>query len=168
MLRPSVLVKRSLIFVHRWLGVALSILFALWFCSGIVMMYWTFPGVSERDRLERAPALDAAKIKLSPEEAYAVLNGDVLPTQVRLTSFDGRPVYRFSGSESGGRGRGEGGRRRGNIGGSAVYADDGTEQKRVDDTMIDRAAAAWAGQPLEKARKESVEEVDQWTVAGQL
>jgi len=150
------------------MGVALSILFALWFCSGIVMMYWSFPGVSERDRLERAPALDASKIKLSPEEAYASLNRDEMPTQVRLTTFDGRPVYRFSGGEGGGRGRGEGGRPRGGSGGAAVYADDGTEQKRVDDAMIDRVAAAWAARPLANAKKESIEEVDQWTVAGQL
>ena len=29
--RPSALVKRSLIFVHRWLGVALSVIFLIWF-----------------------------------------------------------------------------------------------------------------------------------------
>ena len=42
---------RLLIFVHRWLGVALSVIFAIWFLSGIVMMYWTYPEVSARDRL---------------------------------------------------------------------------------------------------------------------
>jgi hypothetical protein len=33
---PSTFLKRYLIFVHRWLGVALSILFTVWFVSGIV------------------------------------------------------------------------------------------------------------------------------------
>jgi hypothetical protein len=158
--RPTALLKRLLIFVHRWLGVALSVIFLLWFVSGIVMMYWTFPGVSAADRLQRGPVLSPAQIKLSPEEAFATLGRDQPPGQVRLTSFDGRPIYRFAG---GGRGGG-GGRGRG--GGAAVYADDGTEPGAIDDAMIDRAASRWAGRPVSEAAKASVEEVDQWTVGG--
>jgi hypothetical protein len=166
MVRPAIFLKRSLIFIHRWMGVALSILFMLWFCSGIVMMYWSFPEVSGVDRLERAPVLDPAKIALTPEEAYARLRREDTPGQARLSSFDGRPVYLFSAE-------GAGGRRRGNRGGRgggqlAIYADDGTLRKQVDDGTIDRAAAAWARQPLTTAKKESVTEVDQWTVGGQL
>src|SRR6185295_9136244 len=162
-MRPSVLVKRSLIFVHRWLGVALSVIFMLWFASGIVMMYWSFPDVSARDRRERAPVLNPSQIKLSPEEAYAKLQLDQPAGGVQLTSFDDRPVYRFSGS-----GGGRGGRRGGGGGTSTVYADDGTVQTEIDDAMIDRMASAWAGKPLGEARKESVEEVDQWTVGSGL
>ena len=73
---PSALVKRSLIVVHRWLGVALSVIFLIWFVSGIVMMYWSFPGISARDRLQRAPTLDPARITVSPEQAFAALNRD--------------------------------------------------------------------------------------------
>ena len=47
-----------------------------------------------------------------------------------------------------------------------VYADDGTVQRVVDKAMVDRAAARWAGRPLSEARKETVEEVNQWTVGG--
>ena len=50
--------RHALIFVHRWLGVALCLLFLLWFPSGIGMMYWDFPSVTAADRLERSPALD--------------------------------------------------------------------------------------------------------------
>ena len=91
MVRPTALLKRSLIFVHRWLGVALSVIFLLWFASGIVMMYWSYPGVSAEDRLQRSPVLKPADIKLSAEEASAVLGLDQPPAQVRLTSFDGGP-----------------------------------------------------------------------------
>jgi hypothetical protein len=158
-LRPAALLKRSLIFVHRWLGVALSIVFLLWFVSGIVMMYWTFPDVSARDRLQRAPVLRPDAIKVSPEEAVAALGGGQGPAQVRVTSFDGRPVYRIGGGGRGG-GRGRGG------GPTMVYADDGTVQREIDDAMIDRAAAGWAGRPLSEAKKDEVVEVDQWTVGG--
>jgi len=157
--RPSARLKRSLIVVHRWLGVALSVVFLIWFVSGIVMMYWSFPGISTEDRLQRAPTLDPARITVSPEQAFAALNRDQSGAHVRLSSFDGRPVYRFG--DGGGRdGSGRGG------GPAMVYADDGTVQHNVDAAMIDRAAAAWAGRPLTEATKQSVEEVDQWTVGG--
>jgi hypothetical protein len=143
--------KRLLIFVHRWLGVALCLLFLLWFPSGIGMMYWTFPSVSAADRLERSPVLDRSKVRFSPQEAYATLGDPDPPGQVRLTTFDGRPVYRF------GAGRGR-----------IVYADTGEEQTDVSNLMVRRVASAWTGQPSQDARVERVEQVDQWTVQQNL
>ena len=64
------MIKRAIIFVHRWLGVALCLFFLLWFPSGIGMMYWEFPSVEAADRLDRSPALDPSTIRLSPAEAY--------------------------------------------------------------------------------------------------
>jgi hypothetical protein len=120
------------------------------------MMYWTFPGVTAADRLDHSPKLDPAKIALSPEEAAARVGLQANPNAIRLNSFDGRPVYRFSGE-----GRGGGG-------GRMVYADTGAEQTEVPAEMLDRIASSWAGRPVAEAKKESVEEPDQWTVAGQL
>jgi hypothetical protein len=149
---------RSLIFVHRWVGIALCVVFLFWFPSGIGMMYWTFPEVTAGDRLDHSSSLDPAKIVLSPEEAAAKVGIQANPTQVRLNSFDGRPVYRVS--AGGGRGgRGGGGVR-------IVYADTGEEQTEVSTEMLDRIASAWAARPLAEAKKVSVEEPDQWTVAG--
>jgi len=146
--KPAALLKRSFIFVHRWLGVALSLVFMLWFVSGIVMMYWSFPGVGQADRLQRAPALVPERIAVSAERAFAALGREGTPAQVRLTSFDGRPVYRFGG------------------GGTRVFADTGAEVGEVDEATVDRAAAQWAGRPAMEARRTLVEEVDQWTVGG--
>ena len=58
--------KRTAIVVHRWLGVALCLLFLLWFMSGIGMMYWDFPSVTAADRLERSPRLRASAIAVDP------------------------------------------------------------------------------------------------------
>src|SRR5205085_10649939 len=88
-------IKRTAIFLHRWLGVALCLLFLLWFPSGIGMMYWDFPSVAAADRLERSPSLDASTIRVSPAEAYAALNETQPAADVRLNTFDGRPAYRF-------------------------------------------------------------------------
>src|SRR5678816_960158 len=71
--RAIAVFKRSLIFVHRWMGVALAILFMLWFSSGIVMMYWSYPQVNDLDRLARAAVLRPADIRVTPAEAYAGL-----------------------------------------------------------------------------------------------
>jgi len=143
-------VKRTAIFVHRWLGVLLCLFFLLWFPSGIGMMYWDFPSVTAGDRLERSPALDRSAIRLSPAEAYAVTGQSQAPSQVRLNIFDGRPAYRFRA------GRGE----------TIVYADDGARPSAPSDDLAARAAAAWTGQPAAAATVTTLDAADQWTVQG--
>ena len=145
--------KRSLVFIHRWLGVALCLIFLVWFPSGIGMMYWTFPAATAADRLERLPPIDASKVAVTPAQAWAALGyDDEIPDQLRLTTFDGRPAYRF------GAGRG----------GPVVYADTGEEQIDVSRFMVNRAAAGWTGRPAGEATVERIEEVDQWTVGMNL
>jgi hypothetical protein len=141
--------KRSLIFIHRWLGVALCLLFLLWFVSGIGIMYFPMPSVQPAARLERLPVLDSSKIVVSPGEAAAKFGID--PDELRLTSFDGRPVYRIGGSD-----------------GPVVYADTGEEQGEVPIELVNRVAAAWTGQPVANASVQEVIEVDQWTLQTRL
>jgi hypothetical protein len=143
------MVKRTLVFLHRWLGVLLCVVFLIWFVSGIGMMYWTFPTVTAADRLERAPALDPATVVLSPAEAAERIGLGQLPRQVRLNTFDGRPVYRFGGGRGSAR---------------IVYADTGEEQGEISRFMLRRIASAWTGRPAHEAQVERLREVDQWTV----
>lgn len=154
--RPAALVKRALIVAHRWLGVALSLVFLLWFVSGFVMMYRSFPGVTDQDRLARAPTLDPGGIRVSVTDAYATLGSAAPPRQVQVTSFDGRPVYRF-GSIDGDPGPESH---------AIVYADDGTVHRDVDGAMVARAASRWTGKPAQEAQIDLIDEVDQWTVGG--
>ncbi len=141
---------KGLIFLHRWLGVALCLLFLLWFSTGIVLMYWDYPGVRAEDRLARSAALDASQIRLTPAEAFAALAARQAPAQVRLSLFDGRPVYRFRS------GRTE----------KIVYADSGEEQREVSAAMAERIGSAWTGLPSPQV--ESIREADQWTLEGAL
>src|SRR5262249_43632511 len=141
------MVRRAAIFVHRWLGVALCLLFLLWFPSGIGMMYWDFPAVTAQDRLARSPALDAAAIRVSPQDAFAKA-GAPPAAEIALNSFDGRPAYRFR-------------TRR-------VEADTGEEQGDASAELMWRVAAAWTRQPAAAATIESIQEPDQWTVQGPL
>jgi hypothetical protein len=150
--RVGALLKKILIFTHRWMGVTFCLLFLLWFLSGIVMMYWTYPEVTTADRLLRAPVLDASKIRLSPEEAYGLLQSREAPSDVRLGMFDGRPLYNFDfrGEEF------------------IVYADDGQMQTEFPPEMALRIASAWSGQPPATAAVKKITEEDQWTVSGQF
>jgi PepSY-associated transmembrane protein len=143
--------KKTIIFVHRWLGVCLSLIFLLWFASGIGMMYWDYPGVSTADRMRREQALVADQIKLSPQEAYAKLQIEQPPEGARLNMFDGRPAYRFriDGAES------------------IVYADNGEIHKDCSFELSRRIVSAWAGEPpLANAKVQT--EQDQWTLPGEF
>jgi hypothetical protein len=142
-------IKRTLIVIHRWLGVAFCLFFVIWFPSGIGIMYFDFPGVSADDRLERSPPLDRSAVRTSPAEALTALGLSQLPDQIRLGTFDGRPVYRI-----------RSGRRE-----HLVYADTGATQGDISKDLMARVASAWAGQPASAAAIESID-VDQWTVQG--
>ena len=145
------MIKRSVLVLHRWLGVALCLFFLIWFPSGIGMMYWDFPTVTAEDRLERSPALDRSSIRLSPADALAALRERRPPDQIRLNTFDGRPVYRIR------MGRDE----------RMVYADTGATQADVSNALMARVASAWTRQPAPAAAIESID-VDQWTVQGSV
>jgi len=139
---------RGLIIVHRWLGVFLCALVFLWFLSGIGMMYWPFPEVTAADQLARAAPLDASTIRLSPAEAAARADIDPIGADVRLRTFDGRPVYRFVD--------------RGRL--VVVRADTGDGRTAVSQPTLDRIASTWTGQPATAADVQTMTDVDQWTV----
>ncbi|MBZ5632722.1 MAG: PepSY domain-containing protein [Acidobacteriia bacterium] len=147
-----ILVKKTAILCHRWMGVAFCLLFAWWFVSGIFMMYWDYPSVSDADRLERAPFLDPAQVKISAADAWAKADSDQTPNSIRLASFDGRPAYYFR------TGRSE----------AMVYADTGEQQDLFPSGLNLRTAAAWSGQPAGAATVDEVTRPDQWTLEGGL
>jgi hypothetical protein len=150
--RVAINIKKVVIFVHRWLGVCLCVLFLLWFASGMVLMYWDYPEVSVADRLAHEGTLNASEVRLSPQEAYAQLKTERAPGTVRLAPFDGRPAYRFR------TGRSE----------SIVYADTGEEVATCPPQLTQRIASAWTKQPAATAKLEINTEEDQWTVSGQF
>jgi uncharacterized iron-regulated membrane protein len=146
----SARLRRFLIFVHRWMGVCLCMVFFMWFASGIVMMYWQYPEVTPVDRLSRAPAIDASQIRISPADAYAKLGADGVPAAAEVITYDNRPAYRF----------------RFGLGDIAIiYADTGERQEEFPPELTLRIASAWSGEPASAAREEDKTEQDQWTVS---
>ena len=90
--------KRWLYLVHRWLGVLLCAFFAMWFVSGVVMMYVGYPKLTQAERLAHLPPLRSAtqgpERLLEPAEALqrAGLAGPLQDLRLAVAS-GGRAVY---------------------------------------------------------------------------
>ena len=85
--------RRMAFLVHRWLGIALALLMAVWAVSGITMMYVSFPETSAEERVAGLEPLDLAGCC----EAAALPEGPIDGAQVEMLA--GEPVLRWSGEE---------------------------------------------------------------------
>ena len=89
-------VRKWVILIHRYLGIAVSLLFVMWFVSGIAMIFARgMPSLTPDLRLARLPAIDVAAVKLTPSEAAAKAHLDRAPARAELLMIMGRPAYRF-------------------------------------------------------------------------
>jgi len=63
---------RLLILTHRYVGIATCLFFAMWFGSGMVMMYVGFPELTAVERFSGLAPLDLSTVHVLPEQALAV------------------------------------------------------------------------------------------------
>lgn len=149
---------------HRWLGIATCLLCAMWFVSGVVMMYVPYPRVTDRERLALLSDLDLSRLAITPDAAMRTANLTYFPASLHLAMLLGEPVYRIV----------EGGKR------STISAVDGRVIDNVDASMalrIVRAATSGRVPPTQpvptgeegapELPRPAVETLihDQWTVA---
>lgn len=88
--------KRLLFLLHRWLGVVLCVFFAMWFVSGIVMMYVGYPKLTEAERLQHLPALVPDTPMLAPQQALALAGVDWPLKELRLAVASGGQAAYFA------------------------------------------------------------------------
>jgi uncharacterized iron-regulated membrane protein len=88
---------RTLILLHRWLGVAFCLFFAMWFATGIVMHFVPFPALTEAERFGGLAPIDAHAIHHGPGEAVAA-SALKDAERVRLRQRSDAPIYLVSGS----------------------------------------------------------------------
>ncbi|HEX7920825.1 MAG TPA: PepSY domain-containing protein [Bradyrhizobium sp.] len=93
--------RRWLYVVHRWIGIATCLLFAMWFISGLVMMYVAFPRLTDSERLSALPAIVWSKVQIAPDRAMAIAGAEHYPRDLRLSMMDDIPVYRVTGWKGG-------------------------------------------------------------------
>jgi uncharacterized iron-regulated membrane protein len=139
--------RKVLILAHRYLGIVLSLMFVMWFVTGIGMIYSRgMPRLSPQVRLSRLSPLDLSKVRLSPSEAAEAANLDRPAGEVRLLTVNERPAYRFGTS-------------------ATVFADTGEFMTEIDASTATRVAAGFLNLPQQKIRSvEQLVEPDQWTL----
>jgi uncharacterized iron-regulated membrane protein len=143
---------RLLILIHRYLGIPLSLVFVVWFISGVVMIYTGgLPSITREERLARIAPIDMTRVRLGAEVAWSQAGMTGSPSGVQLATTLGRPAYRFAtyfGAEL------------------TVFADTGD----VFDNVSSEEAALAAGRYLDVSTDqlrfiETLVNPDQWTLA---
>lgn len=86
---------RWLYLTHRWVGIFTCLLCAVWFISGLVMVYVPYPGLSDRDRMVYSEPLSLEGVAITPGEALAAAGLKTFPSQIKLAMLRGQPVYRM-------------------------------------------------------------------------
>lgn len=84
--------KNLLILSHRYIGIPLSFMFALWFFSAYFMIYaGGMPRLTPAMQIDAAEPLALDKVSFTPAELAAA--ADYVPSGATLRSVLGRPVY---------------------------------------------------------------------------
>lgn len=144
-------VRRLIILLHRYIGIPMSVVFVVWFVSGIVMIYTGgMPSLTSTDRLRGLGPIDFDSVNLTPADATgrAGIEGPV--SDVSLGTLLGRPVYRLSRA----------------IGPpAAVFADTGDVFADAPIEQGRQEVARFLQQPATAVEFSGVvSEVDQWTI----
>jgi uncharacterized iron-regulated membrane protein len=86
---------RWLVIGHRWLGILTCLLCAMWFVSGLVMVYVPYPALTDRDRMLYAEPLSAGAVAVTPDQALAAAGLTSWPSLMKLDMLRGEPVWRI-------------------------------------------------------------------------
>jgi len=85
--------KRLLFLSHRWLGITLCLFMAMWFVSGVVMMYVGYPKLTNAERLAAAPRLQAGDCCNPGEALQETAAGSGGLRSLRLVVAGGEPRF---------------------------------------------------------------------------
>jgi uncharacterized iron-regulated membrane protein len=139
---------RWLYIVHRWIGIVTCLLFAVWFVSGLVMVYVPFPSLSRAERLAGLAPIDWRQVRLQPAEALSAAGVYAPPRSMALEMRGSQAVWRIDPWDAPQ---------------TTLSASDGRSMGTAGRAEAARTAAAFAGAPVR-----AVEPItrDQWTVSG--
>lgn len=90
-MRTLSVAKRWLYIAHRWTGIVVCLFMALWFVSGVVMMYVGYPKLTPQERLDHLPDLAiAGTCCISPQQALRAAREAMPPAPPAGTGPAGR------------------------------------------------------------------------------
>src|SRR5438128_4780668 len=150
MWRPTMIQFRKwLILSHGYLGIVLSLLFVMWFVSGIAMIFARgMPELTRDMRMERLTELNMGAVKLTPTEALSRAELDRAPSRAVLLMIMDRPAYRFTSN-----------------GTVTVFADTGEVLEEIGKPEAIKIARSFMELPESKLRYAGeLNEPDQWTL----
>jgi hypothetical protein len=141
--------RRWTILIHRYLGIALGLLFVMWFVSGIAMIYaGGMPSLAPDQRLMRLPSLDLGRVRISPIEAATRAELRSNPERVVLLTIMDRPAYRF-----------------GDVRPVTVFADTGDILRSIGQADSLAIASQFMNVPAASLRSDRLlDRADQWTI----
>lgn len=142
---------RTVILIHRYVGIATCLFFAMWFSSGMVMMYVGFPELTAAERFSGLARLDLRTAHVLPSQALAVAGVEGWPRALRIEMVLGRPAYIVQPWEGAWQ---------------TVFADDGAVLRHVEPARAVEAAQQFSR--TSRARYLGQIERDQWTVPNSL
>lgn len=83
-------VQPWLIWFHRWSGILVCLLFAMWFVSGAILIFVPFPSLSAGELHGSAEAMDLGRLRVPPSQVVHAVPG---ASRLELVSVLGEPVY---------------------------------------------------------------------------
>ena len=143
---------RTLFLTHRYLGVALCVLFIIWFVSGVAMLYVRMPILYPAERFSLLEPIPLGQATVSPQDAAHAVNGSAAPRRIRIGTLEGRPAYHVLVPNQPWR---------------TVYADTGEPARGIDPAAAERITARITGARSPRFI-ETVETIDQWTLTNSL
>ena len=143
-------VQKWIFIIHRYLGFGLSLLFVVWFLSGFVMMYASYPTMKQHQRLQQLPTLNLSQYRILPSEAVQRAGITDTVKTIRLGMLLNRPIYRIVTQQNKHR---------------AVFADTGDLLPRVDTALGSRIARAFVNNTSQPQSVETLTQIDQWMAA---
>ncbi len=84
-------IKKALLKIHQVSGTVMSLLFVMWFISGIVLIFERFPHASRQERfmhLEPFTCSDFTTMKMLPDS--------IKGSGIAIEKYQGKPVYRIA------------------------------------------------------------------------
>ena len=140
------MIHRLLALIHRYVGMTIGILLAMWCVSGIVMMYVAYPGLPESRRVAVLPPLNTTHCCTVPATALA---DDRAVASFQIEMVATRPVLRYSGAFGPSR---------------SVDLTTGAIVDSVSETEAAAVANQYGQSPA--VLRATVDDVDQWTLSG--
>ena len=138
------MIRKFIYSLHRVLGTAVSLLFLMWFCTGLVLIYHSFPNVTAEQKNSMLPSLPDSLPSI--EELTSRIKNPDKTTKIRLRQFQGQTLITVSEKKHS----------------YTFCADTNQHVHKLDYQAVETIAKRWINAPIEKV--DTLKELEQWVM----